>query len=133
MYEVLLESRAERDLRRLPRDILARVAAALQGLAEVPRPPGAGKHEGSRSDWRLRVGEHRILYEVDDRRREVSVMRIRHRREAYRQTNGLPGPGVHRDPDEAWIPETPVPRCSLAGFLPCGFGRAARGGPGASP
>ncbi len=84
MYEILVERRAERDLRRLPDTIASRVSAAIRKLAATPRPVGCRKLVGSDSDWRLRVGDYRIIYEIDDEARQVRVMFIRHRREAYR-------------------------------------------------
>lgn len=84
MYAVLLEAAAERGLRRLDGVVFRRVVAALRILADNPRPAGCRKLTGSDLDWRVRVGDYRIIYEIDDRNREVRVMRIRHRREAYR-------------------------------------------------
>jgi mRNA interferase RelE/StbE len=84
VFEVLLEGRAERDLKRLERDTLRRMYEALRTLAENPYPTGCCKLAGSASDWRIRVGDYRIIYEVDKAARAVRVMRIRHRREVYR-------------------------------------------------
>ena len=61
-----------------------RVKAAIDGLAEDPRPSGATKLAG-RNDYRVRVGDHRIVYAVDDAQKVVLVARIAHRREAYRR------------------------------------------------
>jgi mRNA interferase RelE/StbE len=61
-----------------------RVVAALKGLADNPFPPGCRKLYGAKNDWRIRIGDYRIVYEVDPKRRIVRVMRIRHRREVYR-------------------------------------------------
>ncbi len=84
MYEVLVERRAERDLNRLPRDLFDRVIRAVKSLADNPRPAGSRKLTGSENDWRIRVGDYRVLYEIDDPSQAVRVMRVRHRREAYR-------------------------------------------------
>lgn len=84
MYEVFLERRAERDLRRLPKDEFGRVVREIRLLAENPRPSGCHKISGSKSDWRIRVGDYRVIYEIDEKAKAVRVMRIRHRREAYR-------------------------------------------------
>ena len=84
MYEILLERRAERDLKRLPADIFQRVVAAMQSLANDPRPPGCKKLAGSENDWRIRVGDYRVLYEIGDRVKVVRVLRVRHRRDVYR-------------------------------------------------
>jgi mRNA interferase RelE/StbE len=85
MHEVVLAAQAERDLKRLPAALFRRVIAAVRALAAVPRPPGARKLHGSgRDDYRIRVGDYRVLYEVNDAARVVRIMRVRHRREAYR-------------------------------------------------
>jgi mRNA interferase RelE/StbE len=84
MYEVFLESRAERDLRRLPAPTFARIIQAVQALAQNPRPPGCRKIVGSQNDWRIRIGDYRVIFEIVEKEKAVRVMRVRHRREAYR-------------------------------------------------
>jgi mRNA interferase RelE/StbE len=84
VYEVYLERAAERDLRRLPEEIFRRIIPHIRSLAEEPRPPGCRKLAGSENDWRIRVGDYRVVYEIDETARAVRVFRVRHRREAYR-------------------------------------------------
>jgi mRNA interferase RelE/StbE len=84
VYEVYLERAAERDLRRLSAENFHRIASRIKRLAGNPRPSGCRKITGSESDWRIRVGDYRVIYEIDDKARAVKVMRVRHRREAYR-------------------------------------------------
>ena len=84
MYRVLLERTAEKDLARLSSEIHARVIAAIQALATNPRPPGCRKLAGGKNDWRIRVGDYRVVYEIADEIRVVRVNRVRHRREVYR-------------------------------------------------
>ncbi len=84
MYAVLLEAGAERDLNRLDVPTLNRIVKHLRELGSEPRPAGCRKLFGGKSEWRIRVGDYRIVYEVDDRSREVRVLRVRHRREVYR-------------------------------------------------
>lgn len=84
MYEVLLSRQAERDLDRLPKNLLNRVILDIQALATTPRPFGSQKLTGSQNDYRIRVGDYRILYEITDQVRIVRVLRVRHRREVYR-------------------------------------------------
>lgn len=84
MYEVYLERTAERDLRKLATESFQRIVAHIRALALNPRPPGCRKITGSKDDWRIRVGDYRVLYEIDDQAKVVRVMRVRHRREAYR-------------------------------------------------
>ena len=83
-YQVLLERAAERDLSRLPAAIHDRLIAAIRSLAAVPRPPGCRKLTGTNKDWRVRVGDYRIVYEVEDAAGVVRVNRVRHRRDVYR-------------------------------------------------
>ena len=66
MYRVLLERAAEKDLSRLGSQVHDRVIAAIQALATNPRPPGCRKLVGSKNDWRIRVGDYRVLYEIAD-------------------------------------------------------------------
>lgn len=84
MYEVYLERAAERDLRRLSAEDFHRIIPHIKALAENPRPPGCHKITGSKSDWRIRVGDNRVIYEIDEKAKAVRVMRVRHRREVYR-------------------------------------------------
>ena len=84
MYQVVVERAAEKDLKRLSAEIRSRVATALRSLAENPRPSGSRKLAGTKHDWRVRVGDYRIIYEIADVIRVVRIQRIRHRREVYR-------------------------------------------------
>jgi len=82
-YRVLLTTSAERELHRLPSKIVARIVPRLEGLASAPRPSGCKKLRGGDKEWRIRVGDYRIVYVVDDRARTIDVTRIAHRREVY--------------------------------------------------
>jgi len=83
-YRVTITSTAVKERKRLDTTSRKRVDAALVNLLENPRPHGAKKLAGSQHDWRVRVGDYRILYEVDDSGRLITVWRIAHRREVYR-------------------------------------------------
>jgi mRNA interferase RelE/StbE len=84
MYEVYLERTAERDLRRLSAKIFSRIIPEIRALAETPRPHGCRKITGSRNDWRIRIGDYRVIYEIDKKTSIVRVMRVMHRRQVYR-------------------------------------------------
>lgn len=84
MHDVYLERAAERDLKRLSADEFHNIIKNIKDLSINPRPPGCRKISGSVSDWRIRVGDYRVIYEIDDKAKAVRVMRIRHRRDAYR-------------------------------------------------
>lgn len=84
MYRVIVEHSAEKDLKRLSPEIRARVTPPIIALATNPRPAGCRKLAGSKHDWRIRVGDYRVIYEIADEIRIVRVNRVRHRREVYR-------------------------------------------------
>ena len=84
IYRVLLERAAEKDLNRLSTEVHDRVVVSIQALASNPRPHGCRKLTGSKSDWRIRVGDYRVVYEIADEIRIVRINRVRHRREVYR-------------------------------------------------
>lgn len=84
MYQILLERSAEQDLKKLQAADFQRIIAVIRGLAANPRPTGCRKIVGSKSDWRIRIGNYRVLYEIEDEAQLVRVMRVRHRREVYR-------------------------------------------------
>lgn len=83
IYRLFLLPRAQKELARLPIDTYERIRAAIRGLAEEPRPPGCRKLTG-RQGWRLRVGDFRVLFEIDDDAMSVTVLHVGHRRDVYR-------------------------------------------------
>jgi len=84
-YEIWLEKAAERDLKRLDDRLFSQVIRKIRELKINPRPAGAKKLIGSGNDWRIRAGDHRVIYEIDDGNRVVKVFRVRHRKEVYRR------------------------------------------------
>jgi mRNA interferase RelE/StbE len=82
-YRVALASSAEKELHRLPRKTIPRILIRLEHLASAPRPQGCKKLKGGDKEWRIRVGDYRIVYEIDDAAKTVDVTRIAHRREVY--------------------------------------------------
>jgi len=84
VYEVFLEKRAEREIKKLPAELFYRFIPKLKSLSENPKPPGCRKITGTKNDWRIRIGDYRIIYEIDEHEKAVKVMRIRHRRYVYR-------------------------------------------------
>ena len=82
-YRLLLKQSATRELESLPRRDLARIVGRMQALSGDPRPSGCEKLSGQER-YRVRQGAYRILYEVDDRNRVVTVVKLGHRRDVYR-------------------------------------------------
>ena len=82
-YQVRITPAAARQLRKLDASARVRVAAAIDLLADTPRPPGAKKLVGGAGEWHVRTGNYRIVYEIRDEVLSVLVVRVAHRREVY--------------------------------------------------
>jgi mRNA interferase RelE/StbE len=82
-YAVDIHAPAKKSLCRLPENIQTRIARAMLALEENPRPSGVVKLSG-REAWRIRIGDYRVIYTIDDGKKEVVVFAIGHRREIYR-------------------------------------------------
>ncbi len=83
-YSVVIKKSAERELRALPKEDLRRVVDRIRALAEDPRPHGNEKLT-EQERYRIRQGDYRIGYAIDDEARIVEIVKIRHRREVYRK------------------------------------------------
>jgi mRNA interferase RelE/StbE len=83
-YELYIERRAEKDLKKLEAPLFSEIVARIKELADNPHPPGSKKIAGSHNDWRIRIGSYRVLYEIDNKTKTIKIMRVKHRREAYR-------------------------------------------------
>jgi len=82
-YTIYILRRAQSELAELPRGIYERVRDAIRGLAQDPRPPGCLKLK-EREGWRIRIGNYRVIYEIDDEQQTVTVLHVGHRRDVYR-------------------------------------------------
>ena len=83
MYEIEVRRRAQGALDRLPKTDIQAIIKAIKELAQTPRPRGVEKVK-STGLWRIRQGDYRIIYGIDDNQHLVTVVRIGHRREIYR-------------------------------------------------
>jgi mRNA interferase RelE/StbE len=82
-YSVLILPRAQRELAALNKSDYAKIKAVIWGLGENPRPANCAKLVG-RPAWRIRIGDFRVIYSIDDALRTVTVLQVGHRREVYR-------------------------------------------------
>ncbi len=82
-YALTILRRAQKELASLPKEDYQRVRDAMVKLADTPRPDGTLKMTG-RPAWRIRVGDYRVIYEIDDDKEVVSVIHIGHRSDVYR-------------------------------------------------
>lgn len=84
-YRLLIKASAAKELESAgTKSDRQRIVARIQSLAADPRPPGAEKLAGYTDQLRVRQGNYRIVYSVDDERREVTIFRIGHRKDVYR-------------------------------------------------
>jgi mRNA interferase RelE/StbE len=82
-YRVSLTTSAEKELSGLPRKLISRIALRIESLGASPRPAGCKKLKGGDREWRIRLGDYPVVYEIDDAAKTVEVTRIAHRREVY--------------------------------------------------
>ena len=85
MYRIEFSHGAAKQLGVLPGKIQKRIANLIDSLVQDPRPSGCVKLRGSEDIWRLRVGDYRVLYQLRDQEILVLVLRVAHRREAYKR------------------------------------------------
>lgn len=83
MYEIRIRRQAIKDIARLPKDYARLVSQHIENLSRDPRPRDAKKLRG-RTDYSLRIGVYRVLYDIEAETRAVTIYRVKHRRGAYR-------------------------------------------------
>jgi mRNA interferase RelE/StbE len=83
-YSITFARSARKELENLPAEIADRILGKIESLASNPRFPGAIKLHGHKNLWRLRVGDYRVVYSIDDYSKTVDVLIVRHRRDVYR-------------------------------------------------
>jgi mRNA interferase RelE/StbE len=83
-YQISVTTSAARQLRKLDPHARRRVQAAIELLANEPRPPAAKQLVGGGGEWRVRTGDYRIVYEINDGELLVLVVAVGHRRDIYR-------------------------------------------------
>jgi mRNA interferase RelE/StbE len=83
MYSIRLSNQAEKELDRIPDKDYLRISSKIKSLGKNPRPVGHIKLSQI-NGYRIRIGNYRILYEIDDSKKTISIYKIAHRKEAYR-------------------------------------------------
>jgi len=85
-YKILWKRSAEKDLERIEPKHVARIIEAVESFSVDPFPSGCRKLRGVEHFYRIRVGDYRVIYQVDTKARIVVIYYVRHRRKAYRGT-----------------------------------------------
>jgi mRNA interferase RelE/StbE len=83
-YEIFIEKKAEKDLRRLPKNYQNKIIKKILNLKNDPKPVDARKITSSENYYRIMVDDYRIIYEINYKEKKINIFRIRHRKEAYR-------------------------------------------------
>ena len=84
MHRLVIRDSAQKELRKLPRKLTARLIAKMASLRDLPRMEGVTKLSGHDKLYRARVGDYRIVYEIDDAKELITVSLVAHRRDVYR-------------------------------------------------
>jgi mRNA interferase RelE/StbE len=83
-YTLIISKSVQKQLKLLPTDVGDRVVEKIQQLADDPRPPGVVKLKGTDHEYRIRAGDYRVRYEIDDNNQIIRLVQCKHRREIYR-------------------------------------------------
>lgn len=85
LYKIDPKGSLEHDLKKIDRQYIPRILDAIESLAENPFPVRSRKMKGSESSYRLRVGDYRVIYQVDTESKVVTIYHARHRKDAYKK------------------------------------------------
>lgn len=85
MYRITLTRSASKELHALPKQVIKRISEKLDRLSETPRPSDSKKLKGVMGNlWRIRVGDYRVIYEINDEIKLINITQITHRKDAYK-------------------------------------------------
>ncbi len=82
-YSIGILRRAQKELAQLSKQEYQRVKEAIENLSQEPRPQGCKKLTG-REGWRIRVGDYRVIYEIEDMQQALTIIHVGHRRDVYK-------------------------------------------------
>ncbi|WP_020604826.1 type II toxin-antitoxin system RelE family toxin [Spirosoma spitsbergense] len=82
-YTILFKNSASKQLRQLPKNMLGKVASAIDDLADEPRPVNCKKLKDATDSYRIRIGDYRVIYTVDDVTVTVEVVKVGNRKDIY--------------------------------------------------
>lgn len=83
-YTIIIPKRVRKQLDALPEKVYKRIAIKVKQLEDNPRPEGVTKLKGTENEYRIRIGDYRIRYEVDDDKLIILLLQCKHRRDVYR-------------------------------------------------
>ena len=83
-YSINFVRSARKELERLTSREVSRIFARIEALTKDPRPKGCQKLVGESKLWRIRIGDYRVIYSIDDQTMSIDIMQVRHRSDVYR-------------------------------------------------
>lgn len=83
-YAVIFTRSSRQELEALDTPLIRRIFPKIEALSDHPRPKGSIKLQGKKNLWRIRTGDYRVVYAIDDEKRLVDVIAVRHRSKVYR-------------------------------------------------
>jgi mRNA interferase RelE/StbE len=83
-YRIEWKRSASKELQSLPRDAVRRILVAVEQLADQPMPHGTVKISGAEHSYRIRIGDYRVIYSLYESILLIEIVRVAHRRDAYR-------------------------------------------------
>jgi mRNA interferase RelE/StbE len=84
-YTIIISRSVQKQINDLPSELRERIAEKIQRLAEDPRPDGVVKLKGMGDEYRVRVGDYRVRYEINDTKGLIQVLQCKHRKDIYRK------------------------------------------------
>ncbi|OGK13414.1 hypothetical protein A3A93_01970 [Candidatus Roizmanbacteria bacterium RIFCSPLOWO2_01_FULL_38_12] len=87
IYALASKPTVKKDIKYLPKGIISRCKTTILSLAENPLPLGVVKLKDYKNTYRIRVGNYRIIYEINNKKRVLTVLKIGHRKDIYRKFN----------------------------------------------
>ncbi|MBG1262684.1 type II toxin-antitoxin system RelE family toxin [Nostoc commune] len=85
-YAIVISKSVQKQIDNLPNDVIERVIEKIQNLASEPRPDGIVKLKGSDNEYRIRIGDYRVRYEINDESQLVQILQCKHRKDVYRKS-----------------------------------------------
>jgi len=85
-YMIVISKSVQKQIDNLPNDVAPRVIEKIQNLASEPRPDGIVKLKGSDNEYRIRIGDYRVRYEINDESQLVQILQCKHRKDVYKKS-----------------------------------------------
>ena len=84
IYEIIVKKSAVKEIENLPLKVLPKITQSINDLAVTPRPLNSKKLKGTKSNlWRIRVGDYRVVYLIDDKIQVIDIQKVGHRKDVY--------------------------------------------------